>query len=339
MKSEDGRHDAGAGTDDILAFGQEDIERLFRHAAQSYIETRRRRIPYFVSRHYGFRGALRIHRSAFGWDIARAPVNLALALPHLLKLLAVAVLAGVGAKRAAMRLARLPTQLRTAVEREIEWLVRVEFLELPFVQGDRHSERDALAEMLAARPEVERALEVVRSRRPGDSARRGIDLRLAENVTRYTGARNAVSEIATALASAGTGGLVVQQLTPSAISLGPALALVAAQQAAIAAFPLGAGIGALWYAMFPPVPSDFLIASVTAALLIVSSVFAAFAGIVADPVQRAFGLHRRRLESFVAALVHDLEGGEGGAFRVRAHYVARLFDFFEAARLAVRSAI
>ena len=74
-------------------------------------------------------------------------------------------------------------------------------------------------------------------------------------MSRYTGARIAAAEIATALASAGVGGLVAQQLTPTAFTLGPALAAIVAQQAAIIAFPLGTGLGGIWYAAFPAEPS------------------------------------------------------------------------------------
>jgi hypothetical protein len=339
MVERDSTRHEGARGGGTFPQDRDDVESLFREAARIYIETRRTRIPYFVRRHFGFRGSVRIHRVAFGWDIARAPVNLALALPHLLKLLAAAALRAAGARRAATLLVGVPTQLRTAVEREIEWLVRVEFLELPFAQEGRRSDRDALAEILVSRLEVVRALEALGVRRPGDGGGRVVDLRLSQNVARYAGARNAAAEIATSLASAGAGGLLVQQLTPSALSLGPAVAVLVAQHTAIAAFPLGAGAGAVWYALFPASPSEALIAATTAALLAASSVFAAFAGILADPVQRALGIHRKRLESFVDALAGDLEGGTAGAFQVRAHYLARLFDVFEAARLAVRSAI
>ena len=85
-------------------------------------------------------------------------------------------------------------------------------------------------------------------------------------------------------------------------------------------------------------PSWGLIVGVTAALMALSSVAAAFAGVVADPVQRRLGIHRRRLEKLVDAIEADLVRGEDAGFKVRAHYVARMFDFFEAVSLALRAA-
>jgi len=74
--------------------------------------------------------------------------------------------------------------------------------------------------------------------------------------------------------------LLAQQLTPTAFTLGPALAALVAQQATIVAFPLGTGLGGAWYAVFPADPS---VTGVTVGLLALSSVIAAFAGIIADP--------------------------------------------------------
>ena len=313
------------------------IEDAFEAAAQSYIATRRTRIPYFVDRNFGFRGALRLHRAALGADLIRAPVNLALAIPHIMKLLTAGLLTLIGAKRAANVVYGLPTQLRTAVARQVDWLIWTEFLELPYSERDLDSQRDAMAELLAGQPAIAAALdaiESVTSERQNDPAFRA---RLQKTLGKYTGTRVATSEIATALASAGVGGLMVQQMTPTAFTLGPALAALIAHQAAIFAFPLGSALGAVWYGLFPGEPAWDLIIGVTAGLMVVSSAAAAFAGVAADPVQRRLGIHRRRLEKLVDSIEADLFGDGGGGFKVRAHYVARMFDIFEAVRIAARS--
>lgn len=335
---------SGRETGDIVDLSALDveravIERAFRAAAHRYIDTRRTRMSYFSRRHFSFRGAVRMHRAALGGDLVRAPVNIALALPHLLKMLACSLFERVGWGRAAGWLRRIPTQLQTAVAREIDWLMWTEFLELPHRSGDRVSDRDALADLLLAEPEIARAMTAAKDLAAQHRDDTAFNDRLTDSMARYTGARIAAAEIATALASAGVGGLVAQQLTPTAFTLGPALAAIFAQQAAIIAFPLGTGLGGAWYALFPAEPSWQLVAGVTVGLLAVSSVLAAFAGIVADPVQRALGIHRRRLEKLVDSIEADLLDGGPGNFRVRAHYVARLFDFFEAVRLAARAAL
>jgi hypothetical protein len=100
---------------------------------------------------------------------------------------------------------------------------------------------------------------------------------------------------------------------------------------------LGATAGALWYAVFPAAASPLLVAGVTAGTLGLGAVAAAFAGVLADPVQAKLGVHRRRLLRLIDALERQfLEGAEGG-FAAREHYVARLLDLADAAALAARS--
>jgi hypothetical protein len=133
------------------------------------------------------------------------------------------------------------------------------------------------------------------------------------------------------LASAGA--TLFKQLTPGALSLGPVLAGAVAQQAAIASFPLGAAAGSLWYGLFSATPSGVLVASITGGLIGLGAVVTAFAGVLTDPLQRAIGVHRRRLHRLVDALGVELMGGRQ-AFQVRDHYAARILDLVDLARMA-----
>jgi hypothetical protein len=56
--------------------------------------------------------------------------------------------------------------------------------------------------------------------------------------------------------------------------------------------------------------------------------------IVLDPLLATTGLHRRRLDRFVTALGAELRGGGRGDYRVRDHYLARVFDVLELLRVA-----
>ena len=75
--------------------------------------------------------------------------------------------------------------------------------------------------------------------------------------------------------------------------------------------------------------SSGLLLGTTGGLMIAASTLAAFAGIVADPVQRRLGLHRRRLDKMIDALERQLADPDAPSFAVRAHYVARLSDLFD----------
>jgi hypothetical protein len=96
---------------------------IFDAATARYFAERRAAVAGFVDRHFTLSGSLRLHRSAVGWDIARAPVNLALAVPQVAIKLAAAGTRRAGAGRAADWLDRRDLFLRTDVAREVEWLV------------------------------------------------------------------------------------------------------------------------------------------------------------------------------------------------------------------------
>jgi hypothetical protein len=320
-----------AGADRALA------QAAVEAGTRGYFAARRQCVGPFVDRHFSMRGTLRLHRVALGWDIARAPLNLSLAVPQVVARLGALAASRLGAVRVARALGR-PLILETAVAREIVWLVNTELLELPFAQPGRVSTRDALAESILATPEVDALMRGALA----EIGRRGDDpefrARLAHAMGEYTVSRAAAAEITTGLLSLSAGALALQKLTPGAASLGPALAGIMAQQAAVASFPLGGWLGGVWYGLFPLAPSLGLVAGTTGGLMLGASVFAAFAGVVSDPVQRALGLHRRRLHRMINALERQVSNPTAAGFAVHDHYVARLLDVFDIVGAAVRLA-
>ncbi len=303
---------------------------IVRDAVQRYIDTRRGRIDAFVDRHFTLAGSVVLHRRALGWDLLRAPANLFLAGPALaVKLMAWAARRG-GMERLARWLAGRRLLLETEVAREIEWLVATELLELPCRRRDRVSYRDALAETILA-DERAAALLVAPAGAEPDFRRR-----LAAAIESYLGSRIATAEIATGFVAAGLGALVVKQATPGLVTLSSALAGMIAQQMAIAAFPLGAGLGGLWYSLFPATAGPGLLAAATAGVFLGGAMLAAFSGVVTDPLQRRMGLHRGRLERLLQILEADLCGERAQNPIMRDHYVARLVDIFDLITLAMR---
>ena len=303
--------------------------------ARDYFDARRARVKPFVDAHFSLRGTLALHRAALGWDILKAPVNLTLAGPQIAMQLGARAARKCRATRAADMLNR-PILMRTAVARDIEWLVHTELLELPFSQPGRASGRDALSEAILAQPVLRQALdEALRElgRHSEDAAFRE---RLNAALEHYGMARSAAAEITTGLLNLGAGAVAFNKLTPGAASLGPALAGIMAHQTAVNAFPLGAWLGSAWYGMFPALPSAGLMMTTTAGLMLASTTFAAFAGVVSDPIQRALGLHHARLVRMVDALERQFADPAAAGFSVRDHYVARLLDLFDILGAALR---
>ena len=265
------------------------------------------------------------HRVGF----APRPANLALAIPNVGVKAAAEGLHAVGAKRTAGWLRAVRLLLETDVGREIQWLLMTELLELPWRDGDRVSSRDALAEAILSDRRVEAVAQPALAAIGRLSGDPGFRARLEAMLGTYSDTRAAAADISTALTLLGAGALGVHQVTPGAMTLGPALAATMAQQAAVASFPLGSALGGLWYSAFPAVASPALVAGLTGGLMLGAAVLSAFAGIVADPLQRRFGLHRRRLHRFIDALERQWMGGTEGAFVVRDHYAARLLDLLD----------
>lgn len=305
--------------------------------ARRYFADRRARIRPFVDAHFSLTGTLTLHREAVGWDIARAPLNLSLAAPQLMMLVGAKAASRLGAARME-RLLKRSILLETAVSREIEWLIHTELLELPMAQKRRQSGRDALSDAIMGSPMVTEVVEAVLreiGRHGEDPAFRE---RLRHAITEYGITRNAAAEITTGLLNLGAGALTLNKLTPGAVSLGPALAGLISQQAAVNAFPFGGWLGGVWYGLFPVAPTAGLIMTTTGGLMLASATFAAFAGVISDPIQRALGLHQKRLEKMIDALERQFFDPDAAGFAVHDHYVARLLDLFDILGASVRLA-
>lgn len=295
-------------------------------AARTYFAGCRERIGPFVDRNFSVAGSARLHRRALGWDLLKAPANVVLSLPQVGLKLGAAAARGLGRRKAADLLARQDLFFETAVARELRWRLMADLLRQPFADGDRASREDGLAEAILAHPEVQALVEAAGAAAASHRDDPAFREKLEAALTEYTGARAAASEIATGLIALGTGAIAFHQVTPGALALGPAIAGSLAQGAAVASFPLGATAGSLWYGLFPVQASPALVAGATASVVGVAALATAFAGMIADPVQRALGLHARRLYALIDGLEASFARREGQGFVAYDLYVARLLD-------------
>ena len=340
---------ASAGTDplsgeesgDPAPVDRETARAIVADAVGRYIAARRAAIPGFIERNFSLRGSLDLHRHAVGWDLLRAPANLALAVPDLMRRLGAAGSRSVGWQRAADWLSSRTLSMPSDVGRELEWRLMTELLVLPYVQpgadsGDRVSTRDALAEEMLQDPRIVAAVTPVLAeigRRADDPAFREW---LTDSLETYAGTRVAAADIANALFGLGVGAIGFKQWTPGALSLGPLLAQALAHHAAVLSFPLGAGIGGFWYGLVPVAPSAMLTAGVTTGLIVLPAVLGAVSGVLTDPIQARLGLHARRLNKLVDSLERELTGAGDSRYAVPDHYAARLLDLLDVLRSVVR---
>jgi hypothetical protein len=311
---------------------------IVEDGVRRYFDTRRQLVRPFVDRNFSLRGSIGLHRQAVGWDIARAPLNLAMAAPQVGLLLAAHAAARLGAPRAATQLGRTRLVVHTAVGRELAWRLHADLLQLPYRSGDRVTARDALAETILADPRVAATLSPALQAIGASGNDPALRRRLEAAMTEYTRTRAAATEITTALFSLGGGALALRKLTPGAMTLGPTLAAAIAQRAAVLSFPMGGALGSVWYTLFPVAPSAALVAGLTGGLFAASAVASAFAGVIADPVQRRLGLHQARLRRMLDALERQMRDPAAPGFAVHDHYVARLLDLFDVAGALIRLA-
>lgn len=330
-------------------------------AARRYLDKRRENIPAFVDATYSFGASLALHRHALGWDIARAPLNAALALPQVATQGLAAGLKPLGhvwrpAAGAARRLEGVTLIRPTDVGRELTFRLFRDFLELPMAESTgpsgrrRQTLRDALAAEILADPEVgalaRAAAQAVADRRDDPAFRARLDATLAA----YVGSRAAAADLVNALVCAGTGMALASQATPGTWGLSTLLAGVISQKLALASFPLGGALGStlggLWYGLVPAAVPGAVLAASAATVMTAAAVVGAFAGVVADPVQRRLGLHHRRLSKLVDSLEADLlppadqdDQRRGRPLVLRDHYVARVFDLADLLATAHRLAL
>src|SRR5262245_13881454 len=315
----------------------ETLQHAVDHGIEAYITSRRARIPLLLAQHFSFRGALALHWKTFGRDFYRHPVNLVWGLPVALVHSAAALLAKAGAPRPAQWLHRIPRGMPTVLQQELQWLLYTELLELPYVQEGRVSHRDALMESILAEPGIAALCDAYLTHLHSIADRPAFRAALERHLAEYGKTRGAVSELAGSLLHLAAGYAALSKATPGALSAGTAAATAIAQHLAITNFWLGSTVGTWYYAIFPAAASAGLVAATTGALLAAGGVVTALAWIVLDPLLATTGLHRRRLDRFVTALDEELRGGRGGAYRVRDHYIARVFDVLEMLRAATKA--
>lgn len=312
------------------------IDAAVTEATRQYLAERRGRVECFARRHYSFRGALRLNRSALGLDLLRTPANVLWAIPHLLARGGTRLSHRLHLDGLARCLDHLPAGFKTDVEREIEWLIYSELLEMPFEQAERRCTRDALLETILTHPTISQLLIPELLRLDELAQRQNFRQRLESYLLTYTSNRAAAADLSSSLLGLAAGAAAFKQLTPGAMAIGAAAAATIANQMAITNFMLGPTLGSLYYGLFPATASTGLLVATTGGLLLALGVLSAGAGIIADPLQQALGLHRRKLLKLLDALERELTGQCSG-YRLHDAYVARIFDLWDLLQTATRT--
>lgn len=297
--------------------------------AYQYFQDRRDKIPEFVRNIYSVKGSIKTNSKAFGLDMVRAPINLFWAIPYLGIQSLSKVSSKTGLGPVGRFLGKTPAGFKTRVQKEVDWRVRTELLELPYEQEKRRSEKDALLETILRQEAIVALLNNQLKNIHQHIRRDDFEQALQRELDTYGSTRIAAADMACSVLNMSAGALFFKKLTPGAITSGSALAASMAQQSAISSFIFGETLGSVYYSLFPAKASMSLLVASTASILAAMGVASAFSGILTDPFQRWFGIHQRRLNKIVSSLEQSFDIADGKGFHPKDHYLARIFDIFD----------
>jgi hypothetical protein len=304
------------------------VEQAVSDGIKAYSDSRRRNITPFIAEHFSFKGALGLNKCAFGKDLLRAPANLAWAPFYFAAKLGGGVAKKVGMQTVSEKLKKVKPGFRTDVEKKVEWLMYSEFLELPFVEGERVCDKNALLTFILAEDRMISLFEeklLPFATIGTDSKERE---KLEEKLSTYVDNRKDVAELTTAIMGISAGLAAHKGLNMGAIGLGQTAAAIA-QHLAISNFFLGQTLGGLYFSVFPTAASMGLIVGATGGIAAAMGIVSAFAGVIADPVQKSLGLHHKKLRKLVDAVENQLLGKSKESYVLREGLVARLLDFID----------
>ena len=305
------------------------ITAAVEQGARQYFQDRKDKIPEFVRNIYSIKGSIQTNRKAFGLDMIRAPLNLFWAVPYLGIQSVSKISNKTGLGMIGRFLGKTPAGFKTRVQREVDWRVRTELLELPYEQGNRRSDKDALLETILQQEAIVDLLNNQFNDLELPIQRDNFEQALQRELDTYGSTRIAAADMACSVLNISAGALFFKKLTPGAITSGSALAASLAQQSAISSFIFGETLGSVYYSLFPAKASMGLLAASTASILAAMGVASAFSGILTDPFQRWFGIHQRRLNKIISSLEKSFDITDSKGFHPKDHYLARIFDIFD----------
>ena len=272
--------------------------------AENYFAACRTRIPTFTRRHFGLLGTIRLHREALGLDLLRSPLNVLLVGPSLFLQIGAMLARWVGLEALARWLATRRLFMETRLSRRIAELVAGELLGL-----------DQL---------------------PPEQTMPAWAQRTEELLSEYLAARHAVAELAAGIVALLIGLVLLQALTPGAISLGPMLAQEYTERSAVESFWAGAWAGEFYYAWWPTEASWPTTIGMTLLVMILFAIAATFMGLITDPFQQAFGLHAQRLHRLTDTLERHAKGEAEARLALPDPYLARLGDVVDWVSIGLR---
>jgi hypothetical protein len=263
-----------------------DLRFQVERSVRTYLELRRLILDPFLEANFGFHGTLRIFWQTARTDLLRHPLNFVLAIPFLLLSKIAGWFNKLGLYGPGKFAQRLPTRIPTGFEKVREQQIVSDLLGLG-AEGNgllHRLEEDGLREALNHFPRLRSCFQTEEIRKV-----------IAAPLEDFSSTRFSILELASSGLTIAVAYLLFGNFSLSPLEIGRQLADSEARSNATSHFFLGPGAGNLFYAVFPPHPTVFQIAGWTAVVIVALGVLTMAINLIADPLQRWLGIHRRHL--------------------------------------------
>jgi hypothetical protein len=306
-------------------------------AIGDYIHSRKEKVPAFIDQHFSIKGAMRLNKKAFSADLYKTPLNVAWSIPYLSLQASSLLLKKIGLRQITKRIDKIPPGFETRVQKEINWLIFTELLELPYSQDGHTSHTDALLAEILDQPQIKSLFSIELANIYCKSKNPKYGAALETNLIEYAKSRTAAADLAGSIIALSAGAVAFGQMTPGSITIGSSAATIIAHHIAASNFILGPTMGSLYYSVFPTAASTGLIVASTGAVVFALALLTSFSGFITDPVQSRLGIHKRRLFKLIDCVERQMRGLDGAQLKIRDQYYARVFDLLDILKKAAQT--
>ena len=246
-----------------------------------------------MAENFSLEQAWNLQRPTLWRDLACSPVNAAWALPHLAVHKAAESAEKVGSSHAGLA-KRLPTGIKTGYQRQIEQRICRDLLEWDREASPAFLPQGFLSE-LDADPSLRKRIEALDHRVPARA--------LTDLLNQFSSGRAIVSDLLGTLLTLAMSWLILGSASLSLNNIAHGLARKSAHDRAASHFFLGKKAGSAFYNIFPPAVHESTVWTTFIVLGACLTVAAMACTMLSDPIRKALGFHRRRLE----VLIDDVE--------------------------------
>jgi hypothetical protein len=263
-----------------------------------YTERCRSRVNAFSEQHFSLKETIGIQKKHFLSDILLNPINSLWAIPYLTLKKVFETLDKMGWGHLTSFFDRVPSNLKTRYQKDIEWIIATELLEWPYDNGVQHSEKHGLWEEFENDPAIRK---LIASGKLSRDHLLSVDLKAELN--KFSASRALVGDLAGSAGSLAMGWIFFNDRNLGVGGLGDRIARKMAHDNASSHFLFGKKMGATFYNLFPPQPTKGQIIIATVAVGLLLTAFSLVTSVLSDPVRKNLGLQKRKMDS----LIDDLE--------------------------------